>query len=72
MGWHSVVIIDHDMWHEARKDPKKFFDVFNRALSADETPRGQYPYSSTFEYLGKLHNSDERVNQIRDMMGGRK
>jgi hypothetical protein len=72
MGWHSVVVINHDMWREAQQDPKKFFEVLNRAMVDEETPGGNYPISSTFEYLGTIHNSDERLRQIRDMLGGRK
>ena len=64
MGWHTVVVIDHDTWREARKrkNRKQFFRDLDNAVTGMARRRRITMFGSV---LGRFHNSDDRLREIR-------
>jgi len=63
MGWHTVVVLDHDTWREAQKDPKAFFSSLNKQMTGRPQVRNTRIVSGTV--LARFHNTESRLRKIR-------
>jgi len=64
VGWHTVLIISHDRWHDIESDPDEFFESVRRAvLAADRRPERLVLGT---EKLGTFHHTDTQLKAVRD------